>query len=79
MSTESPVPVVTTRHLAGKGKRAGFLGSAIAPLEMTETQKQKDNLEQKLIKALKLAHCDFVFELEHGLDTEIGERGVRLS
>jgi ABC-type multidrug transport system fused ATPase/permease subunit len=78
MSTESPVPVVTTRHLAGKGKRAGFLGSAIAPLEMTETQNQED-LESKLIKALRLAHCDFVFELEHGLDTEIGERGVRLS
>jgi ATP-binding cassette, subfamily B, putative efflux pump len=32
-----------------------------------------------LKRALKLAHCDFVFDLEHGLDTEIGERGVRLS
>jgi ABC-type multidrug transport system fused ATPase/permease subunit len=79
MSTESSVSVTTTRHPAGKSTRARFLDSAIAPLEMTETQKQKDNLEQKLIKALKLAHCDFVFELEHGLDTEIGERGVRLS
>ena len=38
-----------------------------------------EELEQKLIKALKLAQCEFVFELEHGLDTEIGERGVRLS
>ena len=45
---------------------------------LTATWDQK-NIEQKLIKALKLAHCDFVFELEHGLDTEIGERGVRLS
>jgi ABC-type multidrug transport system fused ATPase/permease subunit len=45
-----------------------------------ENKKTTDTiLEQKLIKALKLAHCDFVFELEHGLDTEIGERGVRLS
>ena len=35
--------------------------------------------DEMLEKALKLAHCDFVFELEHGLDTEIGERGVRLS
>ncbi len=35
--------------------------------------------EQKLIQALKLAHCDFVFEMKDGLDTEIGERGVRLS
>ena len=45
----------------------------------TETQKQKDTLEQKLITALRLAHCDFVFDLEKWLDTEIGERGVRLS
>ena len=35
--------------------------------------------EQKLITALRLAHCDFVFDLEKWLDTEIGERGVRLS
>ncbi len=40
---------------------------------------QDVELEQKLTQALKLAHCDFVFELEKGLDTEIGERGVRLS
>ncbi len=36
-------------------------------------------IEQKLISALKLAHCDFVFDLEKWLDTEIGERWVRLS
>ena len=35
--------------------------------------------EKRLISALKLAHCDFVFELENWLDTEIGERWVRLS
>lgn len=40
---------------------------------------QKELQEKQLIKALKLAHCDFVFELEKWLDTEIGERGVRLS
>ena len=39
----------------------------------------KELQENKLIEALCLAHCDFVFELEKGLDTEIGERGVRLS
>ncbi|MBP6981487.1 ABC transporter ATP-binding protein [Candidatus Gracilibacteria bacterium] len=37
------------------------------------------NLERELLRVLKLAHCDFVFDLEKGLDTEIGERGVRLS
>ena len=41
----------------------------------------RDDGEQDTIleRALRLAHCDFVFELEKGLDTEIGERGVRLS
>ena len=38
-----------------------------------------EELEQKLINALRLAHCEFVFDLEKWLDTEIGERGVRLS
>ena len=37
------------------------------------------NRDEVLQRALHLAHCDFVFEMEHGLDTEIGERGVRLS
>ena len=35
--------------------------------------------DEMLEKALRLAHCDFVFEMELGLDTEIGEKGVRLS
>ncbi len=37
------------------------------------------NIDEKLHEALCLAHCDFVFDLEKWLDTEIGERGVRLS
>jgi ATP-binding cassette, subfamily B, putative efflux pump len=51
------------------------------PFSGKEPDKENTNalLEQKLISALRLAHCDFVFDLEHGLDTEIGERGVRLS
>jgi ABC-type multidrug transport system fused ATPase/permease subunit len=49
------------------------------PQSLRDSSFAKELTEQKLIKALKLAHCDFVFELEHGLDTEIGERGVRLS
>lgn len=52
------------------------------------TRKQKFTLssvtesvsqDEMLIRALKLAQCDFVFEMEEGLDTEIGERWVRLS
>lgn len=30
--------------------------------------------ESQLNEALKAAHCDFVFDFEKGLETEIGER-----
>jgi ABC-type multidrug transport system fused ATPase/permease subunit len=43
------------------------------------SEKSSPDIEKELKKALKLAHCDFVFDLEKWLDTEIGERGVRLS
>ena len=43
------------------------------------TQESGINIEKQLIKALKLAQCDFVFDLEKKLDTEIWERWVRLS
>jgi ABC-type multidrug transport system fused ATPase/permease subunit len=42
-------------------------------------EESKESLEEKLNNALKLAHCDFVWELDNWLDTEIGERGIRLS
>ena len=35
--------------------------------------------EKLLIEALRHAKCEFVFEMKDGLDTEIGERWVRLS
>lgn len=35
--------------------------------------------EEKIIDALKKAKCDFVFELKKWIETQIGERGVRLS
>lgn len=41
--------------------------------------RNENEIEEQLIQALRLAHCDFVFDLEKWLDTEIGERGVRLS
>jgi ABC-type multidrug transport system fused ATPase/permease subunit len=28
---------------------------------------------------IRLAKCEFIYEFEHGLETEIGERGVKLS
>ena len=39
-----------------------------------------DATEQEIVKALKLANAyDFVMKLPKGLDSEVGERGVRLS
>lgn len=35
--------------------------------------------ESDIIDALKQAHADFIFDLPEGLETEIGERGVKLS
>ncbi len=38
-----------------------------------------DATEEELIEALKKAKADFVFKLENGLDTVLGEKGSRLS
>ncbi len=38
-----------------------------------------DATDEELIEALKRAKADFVFRLERGLDTVIGEKGVKLS
>ena len=38
-----------------------------------------DATDEELIQALKKAKADFVFKLEKGLDTVLGERGSRLS
>lgn len=35
--------------------------------------------KQSLTSVIKLAQCERVYDLPHGLDTEIGERGIRLS
>jgi len=35
--------------------------------------------EDALRNIIKLAHCEFIYDLPNGLDTEIGERGVKLS
>lgn len=35
--------------------------------------------EKDIVKAIEMAHCDFINQLPDGLDTEIGEKGIRLS
>jgi ATP-binding cassette, subfamily B, bacterial AbcA/BmrA len=59
--------------------RENLVSAVSIMLKDLDNHSDKKNLEQKLTEALKLAQCDFVFEMEKGLDTEIGERGVRLS
>lgn len=39
----------------------------------------RENREDRVREAIHLAHCDFVYDLSDGLDTHIGEKGVRLS
>ncbi len=38
-----------------------------------------DISEEKIQEIISLAHCEFIYQLLDGLDTEIGERWVRLS
>ena len=47
------------------------------PLSSKEKDKRWDTIS--LEEAIKLSHCDFVHEFPDGLDTEIGERWIRLS
>ena len=38
-----------------------------------------DHYDEHLRSALKRAQCDFVFDMDNGMDIEIGERGIQLS
>lgn len=39
----------------------------------------EDTDKKQIEKVITLAHCEFIYELPDGLDTEIGERGIKLS
>ena len=47
--------------------------------KILEDTKDKSSEQFLLSSALSLAHCYFVYDLPDGLDTQIGEKGVRLS
>jgi ABC-type multidrug transport system fused ATPase/permease subunit len=35
--------------------------------------------QEKIQEAIDMAHCDFIYDFKDGLDTQIGERWIRLS
>lgn len=41
---------------------------------IVDDRDNRENRENKLSEAIRLAHCDFIYDLPDGLDTEIGER-----
>lgn len=68
-------------HVGYLSQEPGIFDASIREnlLSALPLQKQSEKLDEQLQRALQLAHCDFVYDLEKGIDTEIGERGVRLS
>jgi ABC-type multidrug transport system fused ATPase/permease subunit len=54
--------------------------SLLIPSDSPEESVKKDiKRDKKIAEAIELAECQFIYELENGLQTEIGERGIRLS
>ncbi len=56
-----------------------FDGSIRENLVSVLLERDLPSVEKDLAIALEKARCDFIYDLKDGLDTQIGERGVRLS
>ncbi len=46
---------------------------------LVEEEQGTQNLKEQVDRIIKLAKCEFVYEFKNWLETEIGERGIRLS
>lgn len=46
---------------------------------IVENGADRENRDDRVKEVISLAHCDFIYDLPDGLDTEIGERWIRLS
>lgn len=42
-------------------------------------QEENETLLTKINHIIKLSRCEFIYEFKDGLQTEIGEKGIRLS
>jgi ABC-type multidrug transport system fused ATPase/permease subunit len=52
---------------------------ALSDEDIKQSKKQKINLDEQIKQSLEKAQCDFVFGMKKGIETEIGEKGIRLS
>lgn len=46
---------------------------------LSEEELSSSWLQSRIEETIRLAKCEFIYEFEHGLETEVGERGVKLS
>lgn len=70
---------VTSRSIKGDRDASPSLRGISAKQEGEWSKEQEKHFNKHLKKIIKLAHCEFIYELPDGLDTEIGERGIKLS
>jgi len=63
-----------------KKTKNALYSSLLIPSDSPDRVIKKDiQRDQKVAQAIELAECQFIYELENGIQTEIGERGIRLS